>query len=91
MRKFRKFQVKKTFNQYDQVLTETFVNDAGEPVIADDKGYCTIRYTYNNLNLLKTTEFLNLQGELVTSLDDGYAVCQQTWNSEETDARTRIY
>ena len=51
---------------------ETFVDDAGNPVIAEDKGYASIRYTYTSKNRVGMVELLDTEGNLVNGRD-GYA------------------
>ena len=53
--------------------TETYVDADGEPVIADDKGYATIRYTYEGKDgRIRTIELLDTKGKLINGRE-GYA------------------
>ena len=71
-------QVRKEINPNNKkVATQTYVDKDGNPTIADDKGYATVRYTYATGNQIAETAFLDAQGKPVESID-GYAVmkCQ---------------
>ena len=57
----------------DKPATETYVDEAGNPVVASDKGYATIRYTYYpGTNWIKSMELLDADGNPVNG-KDGYA------------------
>ena len=55
-----------------RTASETYTDAEGNPVIADDKGYATVRYTYTTGNRIGRTEYLDTEGNLVNNRD-GYA------------------
>ena len=69
------------YNSRNKKLVEskTYVDDAGNPVIASDKGYATIRYAYGTGNKVVRTELLDTEGNLITG-NDGYAVITRKYN-----------
>jgi len=62
-----------------KVASETYVDHNGNPVIADDKGYCTIRYSYDSRKRVEKIELLDENGQRINGRD-GYAVCQYTYS-----------
>ena len=60
--------------------TETYVDAEGNPVIASDKGYATIRYTYEGKNKrIATIELLDTEGNLINGTD-GYARMERKYS-----------
>ena len=55
-----------------KVESETYVDASGNAVIADDKGYATVKYTYVTGNRIGKTEYLDASGKLINNID-GYA------------------
>ena len=50
-----------TYNPSNKkVETETYPDDYGYPVVADDKGYCTVRYLYGVKNRVERIELEDL-------------------------------
>ena len=54
------------------LVRETYVDDAGNPVVAEDKGYASIHYTYGTGKLVTGIELLDTEGNLVNGTE-GYA------------------
>ena len=52
-----------------KIESETYTDAAGNPVIADDKGYATVKYTYITGNKVGKTEYLDTEGNLVNNAD----------------------
>ena len=48
-------------NRY--IVTQTYLDKDGFPVIADDKGYAAVRYTYKERNLPGLTEYLSCSSQ----------------------------
>ena len=46
------------------IVTQTYLDKDGNPVIADDKGCAAIRYTYKERNQPGKTEYLDAEGNL---------------------------
>ena len=61
------------------VASKTYVDDRGNPVIATDKGYATIRYSYTTRSLVSMIELLDEKGNLINGAD-GYAVCKTEYS-----------
>ena len=57
----------------NRTASETYVDDEGNPVVAGDKGYATIRYTYGTGNVVIREEFLDERGIPVNSTE-GYSI-----------------
>ena len=62
-----------------RIKTETFVNSSGEPVMAEDLGYCTVQYTYNRKPRIVLIEYLDVDGNQVNT-QMGYSAIQQDWD-----------
>ena len=65
-------RVEPEYKMHTLLVKETYVNDAGKPVIAEDKGYATIHYTYGTGKLVTGIELLDTEGNLVNGTE-GYA------------------
>ena len=60
--------------------TETYVDAEGNPVIASDKGYATVRYTYEGKNhRIAMIELLDMEGYLINGRD-GYARIERKYD-----------
>ena len=51
---------------------KTFTDAEGQPVIASDKGYASVRYTYGNKKQVTKEELLDAEGNLVNG-NEGFA------------------
>ena len=71
--------------------TETYVDADGNPVIASDKGYATIRYTYEGKNhRIATIELLDTEGNLINGTD-GYARMERKYSIGGRTVRDQRY
>ena len=52
-----------------RVLSQTYVDAAGNPVAADDKGYATVRYEYTDKGKVALEEYLDAAGVPVNCRD----------------------
>ena len=69
-----------TYNPSNKkVETETYLDDYGNPVVAEDKGYCTVRYRYGIKNRVERIELLDQYGQL-TNCKAGYAFCEYSYS-----------
>ena len=76
-------QIRKEFNRANKkVASETYVDQEGNPVIAADKGYATIRYTYGQNNLVTRTELLDAEGNPING-KDGYARIERKYREKK--------
>ena len=66
----------------NEPLSETYVNEAGEPVIASDKGYATVRYTYGTDRLVTRIELLDTEGGLINGAE-GYARIENRYSGRK--------
>ena len=69
------------YSRSRRIHSQTYVDQFGNAVIADDKGYATVQYTYIESGKTATTEYLDPAGELI-NCNDGYAKIVNTyrWN-----------
>ena len=58
--------------QSRKISSQTYTDASGQPVVADDKGYATIKYTYNTRGKMAKMVFLDASGQMVNCLE-GYA------------------
>ena len=65
-----------------KIASETYVDADGNPVIASDKGYATIRYTYGLNDLVIRTELLDTEGKLING-NDGYARIERKYREKK--------
>ena len=65
-----------------QVIAETYVDEAVNPVVASDKGYATIRYTYITKRDVSRIELLDAEGNLVNGRE-GYARIEKRYRAKE--------
>ena len=65
--------IKREFGENKKMTKFSYVNDAGELTMADDKGYASIVYTYNNNKQIIKYAYLDASGQPVNNLE-GYAV-----------------
>ena len=54
------------------VSSKTFVDAEGNPVIASDKGYATIKYSYGTGSRVVKEEYLDGEGRLINN-NEGFA------------------
>ena len=71
--------IRQTFTRHGDVEKETFVDAQGNPVTAQDKGYCYLVNTYNKKPRVVRTEYFDETGALVNTAQ-GYAVIRQSWD-----------
>ena len=71
------------------LTSETYVNDAGDPVIASDKGYATIKYSYGTGKTVTGIELLDTEGNLIIG-SEGYARIANVYNGK-TRIEQRYY
>ena len=71
-------RVETEYRMHTQLVRETFVDDAGNPVVAEDKGYATVRYSYGG-KLVTGIEFLDAEGKPVNSTE-GYSRITKVYN-----------
>ena len=71
------------------LTSETYVNDAGDPVIASDKGYATIKYSYGTGKTVTGIELLDTEGNLING-SEGYARIANVYNGK-TRIEQRYY
>ena len=71
------------------LISETYVNDAGDPVIASDKGYATIKYSYGTGKTVTGIELLDTEGNLINGAE-GYARIANVYNGK-TRIEQRYY
>ena len=71
------------------LTSETYVNDAGDPVIASDKGYATIKYSYGTGKTVTGIELLDTEGNLINGAE-GYARIANVYNGK-TRIEQRYY
>ena len=67
-------------------LTETYVDGEGNPVIATDKGYATIRYTYGVGRVVTRIELLDAEGKPVNGAE-GYARIENRYSGKQLTER----
>lgn len=67
------------YNAAGKVERETYLDSNGNPVVADDKGYATMRYFYNKGNQLIQVELQDAFGVPITG-KDGYATIKYTYS-----------
>ena len=66
------------------VESKTYVDADGNPVIASDKGYATIRYSYTSGNKVSQIEYLDTKGKPINSAE-GYAVRKDIYRSKKLE------
>ncbi len=72
-------KVDRVMTAFDKLAQLTYLDENGQPVMADDVGYATVRYTYGNRQETMA-EYFDVNGEPVNNAD-GYARRVQAWNS----------
>lgn len=69
-------RIKKEINpKTRKTISETYVNAAGDPEVASDKGYAIKTYIYNMSNQLKEERYLDAEGNSVNCAE-GYSYVQ---------------
>ena len=74
-------EARRTYNKDNLLIQLDYIDGEGNPVIADDLGYATVKYTYKGSNLMETA-FYDADG-LLTNCVDGWA--------KETNTRGQKY
>ena len=67
------------YNAQGDVVRETFVDENGQPVMADDKAYCYAEHRYNSFPRVIETTFHDVKGKQVTTAQ-GYAAIRYKWS-----------
>ena len=66
-------------NPHGEVIRETFVDEEGNPVMADDTAYCYAEHRYNSFPCRVETTFHDLEGNHVNTAQ-GYATIKYKWS-----------
>ena len=72
-------QVERELTYYDKVTRLTYLDQNGNPAIADDLGYATVCYTYGSNHQVVRAEYFDVNGNPIDNAD-GYQLCVQSWS-----------
>lgn len=83
-------QVKKSFNDRDELEGEIYLDAAGQPATYKGRGYAAFEQTYEN-GLLKEKRYLNSDREPIVRTDEGYAIVRYEYDSYGQNISVRYY